>query len=143
MNCYIHTESESVGACTSCGRSICHECAVELQDKLVCRECLNSRGAVPQIQDKDPNTAFLIELVGGIFFGLLGLGHIYVGRTNDGILRLIIWLLYEIMAVIIISLLLAVVIGIICIPIQLVIQIGIPVWSAITLKNTLLQDELL
>lgn len=143
MNCYIHPEIESVGNCTSCGKPICRECVVEIQDKLVCRECLSSgKNAPPQIQDKDPNTAFLIELIGG-FFGLLGLGYLYVGRTDDGIWRLIVWLLYDIMAVIIITLLSAVVIGLCCIPLQLVIQIGIPIWSAITLKNTLLQDEFL
>jgi hypothetical protein len=32
----------------------------------------------------------LIELVGGIF-GLLGLGYLYAGRTNDGLIRLVAW----------------------------------------------------
>jgi TM2 domain-containing membrane protein YozV len=91
-------------------------------------------------QPKDPNTAFLIEMVGG-FFGFLGLGYFYVGRTNDGVLRLLIWLAYGITAYIIITLLLAVIIGIICIPIQLVIQVGVPFWSANTLKNDMLSGK--
>jgi TM2 domain-containing membrane protein YozV len=92
-------------------------------------------------QPKDPNTVFLIEMVGG-FFGFLGLGYFYVGRTNDGVLRLILWLVYGVTAAIIISLLLAVFIGIICIPIQLAIQVGVPYWSANTLKNDMLSGKI-
>lgn len=51
------------------------------------------------ISPKDPNTAFLIEFVGG-FFGLLGLGYFYAGRTNDGVIRLIAWLVYTVIAVV-------------------------------------------
>jgi len=135
MKCYVHPEIDAVGTCTSCGNAICGECAVEVRGKLVCRDCL-AAGQVSS-PDRDPNTAFLIELVGG-FFGFLGLGYLYVGRTNDGILRLIIWILYDVIAAIIIALLLAVIVGFVCIPIQLVIQIGVPLWSATALKNELL-----
>ena len=108
-----------------------------MQGKLVCRTCLAS-GKVSAVRqtDKDVNTAFLIELVGG-FFGLLGIGYMYTGRTNDGVLRLILWIIYDLIAGITISLLLAVYVGILCIPIQLVIQIGVPLWSANNLKNIL------
>lgn len=91
-------------------------------------------------QSYNPNTAFLIELVGG-FFGLLGLGYIYAGQTSDGVLRLIGWLVYDLVAALVISFLLALIVGIVCIPIQLVIQVAVPLWSANTLKNRLL-DEL-
>lgn len=89
------------------------------------------------VSPKDPNTAFLIEFVGG-FFGLLGLGYFYAGRTNDGIIRLIAWLVYDIVAVVAITLLLAVIVGFVCIPIQLVIQVGVPLWSANKLKQEML-----
>jgi len=88
--------------------------------------------------DKDPNTAFLIELVGG-FFGLLGLGYLYVGRTNDGVLRLVLWLLYDIIAAVVIAALIAVIVGLACVPVQLAIQIVVPIWSASQLKKELLQ----
>lgn len=136
MNCYIHNEKMAVGTCTACGRPICNECAIETNGKLVCRTCLAEGRVSASSQTKDANTAFLIELVGG-FFGLLGIGYIYVGRTNDGILRLILWIIYDVIAAITISLLLAVFIGILCIPIQLAIQIGVPLWSANNLKNSL------
>ena len=83
---------------------------------------------------KDPSTAFIIELVGG-FFGLLGLGYIYVGRTTDGIVRLLLWMVYVAVAWCIATVLIALIIGVICIPVQIVIQIIIPIWSASTLKK--------
>jgi len=140
MRCYVHPDVETVGACTSCGRGICDQCAVTVQGKLVCRECLAGGRAVAR--QYDPNTAFLIELVGG-FFGLLGLGYIYVGRSSEGVVRLVAWLLYDIVAGTIIALLLAVVVGVVCIPIQLVIQVGVPLWSASTLKNQVLGGSVL
>lgn len=84
--------------------------------------------------DKDPNTAFLIELVGG-FFGFLGLGYFYVGRTNDGILRLALFLVYNIIAWIVIVLFSMVIVGLLCIPVQIAIQVGVPIWSASNLKK--------
>lgn len=136
MNCYIHNENLAVGTCTICGKSICSECAIETNGKLVCRTCLAQGRGVASSQAKDVNTAFLLELVGG-FVGLLGIGYMYSGRTNDGILRLVLWIIYDLIAGITISLLIAVFVGVLCIPIQLVIQIGIPLWSANNLKKLL------
>jgi len=89
---------------------------------------------------KDPNTAFLIELVGGCF-GLLGLGYMYVGRTNDGVIRLIGWIVYNFIAWIAIFLLMSIVIGCFCVPVQLAIQIGVSIWSAMTLKNSMINSK--
>lgn len=85
---------------------------------------------------KDPNTAFLIELIGGLV-GFLGLGYIYVGRTNDGLIRLIIYLVYNVIAWIAIAALSVVVIGCFCIPIQLIIQLGVAIFSANQLKTSM------
>lgn len=138
MECYVHPNVDAIGTCTSCGRGICSDCAVEVRGKLMCRDCLAAGKATTR--EVDPNTAFLIELIGG-FFGLLGIGYIYVGRTNDGVLRLVLWILYDIVAFVIISLLLAVIVGFVCIPVQLVIQIAVPLWSASNLKKELLEDS--
>lgn len=40
------------------------------------------------LSTKEADTAFLIELVGGIF-GLFGLGYLYTGLTNTGLFRLV------------------------------------------------------
>ena len=89
-----------------------------------------------EIKKYDPNSVFFIELLAGIF-GFLGVGHIYVGRTNEGIIRLVLWLMYDIAAAITISLLMAVLIGCVCIPFQILIQVGVPLWSANSLKKKL------
>lgn len=39
---------------------------------------------------KDPNTAMVIEIVAG-YFGFLGIGYLYAGRTAAGLLRLFGW----------------------------------------------------
>lgn len=39
---------------------------------------------------KDPNVAMIIEIVAG-YFGFLGIGYLYVGRTGAGLLRLFGW----------------------------------------------------
>ena len=134
MKCYTHPEIDAIGACTSCGRSICETCAVETEGKLVCRDCRSAGKGVSRKQD--PNTAFIIELVGG-FFGLLGIGYMYAGKTQDGVLRLVIWLIYNVIAYIAIVLLSSIIIGLVCIPFQLAIQVGVPLWSANTLKKQL------
>ena len=84
----------------------------------------------------DPNTVYLVELIGGLF-GLLGIGYFYVGRTNEGVLRLILFLIYNITAWVVIMLLTAFVIGLCFIPVQIIIQVLVAVWSANALKNSL------
>jgi hypothetical protein len=98
-------------------------------------ETNQNQGSAP-----DPNTAFIIELVGGLF-GLLGLGYFYVGRTNEGITRLLIFLVYVIVAWIIIGVLSIAIIGVCLIPVQIIIQIGVSIWSANSLKKDLAQIE--
>jgi TM2 domain-containing membrane protein YozV len=39
---------------------------------------------------KDPNTAMVIEILAG-YFGFLGMGYLYAGRTAAGLLRLFGW----------------------------------------------------
>lgn len=41
-------------------------------------------------QLKDPNTAMIIEILAG-YFGFLGIGYLYVGKTTAGLVRLVGW----------------------------------------------------
>ena len=138
MECNAHPGVDAIGTCTSCGKNICEGCAVEVEGKLVCRDCLSAGKTAPR--KYDPNTAFIIEMVGG-FFGLLGIGYFYVGKSQDGVLRLVVWFIYNALAYIAIVLLSSILIGLVCIPFQLAIQIGVPLWSANTLKKQLLSEE--
>ncbi len=51
---------------------------------------------------KDPNTAMVIEIVAG-YFGLLGIGYLYAGRTVAGLLRLFGWWAFIGMAILLIT----------------------------------------
>ena len=94
-------------------------------------------GPVAAVRKQNPETAFLIEFLAGIF-GLLGIGYLYAGQTNEGVVRLVVWLVYTILAWVVIGLLSAILVGVICIPFQLVLQIGVPLWSANRLKKQML-----
>lgn len=51
---------------------------------------------------KDPNTAMVIEIVAG-YFGFLGIGYLYAGRTAAGLLQLFGWWAFIVVAVLLIS----------------------------------------
>jgi len=91
-------------------------------------------------QSVDPNTAFLIELVCG-FFGFLGVGYLYAGRMSDGILRLICWWIFDLTEGFFIGLFLVVVVGFCWIPVALIIQVAVPLWSANSLKKDILKEN--
>lgn len=93
-------------------------------------------GAV-DLSTKDQDTAFLIELVGGIF-GFLGIGYIYSGLTNAGLIRLIgLWILNFILWSVI-GVLTAVLIGLCLIPLPFILNIALAYFSAKDLKESLI-----
>lgn len=51
---------------------------------------------------KDPNTAMVIEILAG-YFGFLGIGYLYAGRTAAGLLRLFGWWAFLGVAVLLIA----------------------------------------
>jgi TM2 domain-containing membrane protein YozV len=50
---------------------------------------------------KDPNTAMVIEILAG-YFGFLGMGYLYAGRTAAGLLRLFGWWAFLAVAILLI-----------------------------------------
>ncbi len=109
MNCYLHTDREAVGACTSCGQLICGGCAVEMDEKLVCRECLSTgKTVMPQRPTmerpmKDRSLALVLEILPALF-GLFGFGWIYSGNTSTGVAWLVGVLIWDLVAVLILTL---------------------------------------
>jgi len=43
MKCYIHPEIEAVAACTTCGKALCESCAIDVEGRISCRQCLSER----------------------------------------------------------------------------------------------------
>jgi len=43
MNCFNHKEIPAIGICKSCGKSLCSECLVELENGLACKNSCEKR----------------------------------------------------------------------------------------------------
>lgn len=93
-----------------------------------------------QQKQVDANNAMIIELLAG-FFGFLGIGWIYAGKTDEGVKRLILFLVGMVVAWIVTAVLILLVIGICLIPVLLLLQFGLPIWSALDLKKKLEQQQ--
>src|SRR5438034_11657547 len=53
MRCYYHEDREAVGACKSCGKGLCQECAVDLTKGLACRgRCEPDVQAIIQLMER-------------------------------------------------------------------------------------------
>lgn len=89
--------------------------------------------AQPAATRKDPTIALLLELIG--YAGVLGIGHIYAGRTNRGIALLAGWLVYIIAA----SILTFVCIG--CV--MFIVWPFVPILSGLWIKNDLDKERML
>src|SRR5258706_9224028 len=82
----------------------------------------------------DPNTAFIIELIGGLF-GFFGIGYMYAGKTNEGVGRLVAGIVCNV--VVAFS---AVLTSGICACIAIPAYVGIAIVSAGAVTNMLLQQ---
>jgi hypothetical protein len=91
---------------------------------------------VDKIKNVDKNLAFIMELIGG-FFGILGIGYMYSGLITEGLIRLVAWLAIIIFAWTCIIVLSFCYVGICFIPIMVVAQIAVPIWSALEIKKKL------
>ncbi len=82
-----------------------------------------------------PDTAFIIELIGG-FFGLFGIGYMYAGKTSEGVLRLF----AGIMANLFLGLMVTITYGI-CLVITVPIYIFLSITSANSIKKYLIRKN--
>ena len=85
------------------------------------------------------SNAFIIELIAGLL-GFLGIGYMYAGRT-DGVVRLVAWWFGMAVMWTAVGLLSIVLIGLCLIPGALVIQFGVPIYSATQLRKSLLAES--
>jgi TM2 domain-containing membrane protein YozV len=79
MKCSIHPKAESIGACARCGRESCGECAVEVGQRVWCRECLGEVLA-PQTS-AHPGW---VKLVAALLSLIPGAGHMFLGLIGKG-----------------------------------------------------------
>lgn len=77
MNCVYHKEREVQGICSTCGRTACAECLVDLSGHNHCKNCLEARMTRPR-RDVNGFVRFVLSAAPG-------LGHLYMGLFNRGI----------------------------------------------------------
>ncbi len=92
MNCCNHSERDAIGVCVGCGKPICPECKVLLQNKFYCNACANTmfNRATVAIPVKGPNwferhlnwtsvlslvAAYVLAFITGIVVGLIMYGN--------------------------------------------------------------------
>ena len=119
------------GTTVPAGNSFCHECGHDLRPRVAASQQAYAKPA------KDPSVALLIELVGTLF-GFMGFGWIYAGHTNQGIIRLLVWLGVVLVAAIITALT-AGLFGCAWLPVQIVAAVvsGLQVKQAVERDNQL------
>lgn len=66
MNCYYHPSIEATETCVSCGKAVCHTCAVEVSGRVTCQNCLaNGRSSVSQ-PSKPTNSLAVVSVILGV-----------------------------------------------------------------------------
>lgn len=76
MNCAYHPDRPVQAICSSCGRPICDQCAVELSGQVYCKTCLQVKVQKPA-REINGAARFLLSLCPG-------LGHLYIGLGQRG-----------------------------------------------------------
>jgi hypothetical protein len=84
MKCFYHQEYDAIGICKSCGKGLCHECAVDLSQGLACKSRCeeDAQKLIRLIQDNiklSPTSSSLIRasrrggLIAAAFYIVIGL----------------------------------------------------------------------
>lgn len=81
MKCANHPKTDAEGTCTRCARPFCASCAVDLQGRLWCKDCLVevlSRSGAGQVH---PGWR---KLAAGLLSIFPGAGHMFLGLIGKG-----------------------------------------------------------
>jgi uncharacterized membrane protein (UPF0136 family) len=84
MKCYYHPEVEAVASCTTCGKAICQQCAVNVSGKYQCQQCL-STGMAPRGEIKEAKPTNPLSII-SLILGIVGLMGCLCGGSIGGIL---------------------------------------------------------
>ncbi len=99
MKCVHHPRSEAVATCADCGKPICAACAVTLDERTWCRDCLTrivaKTGAGARVHPGWRKlAAALLSIIPGaghMFLGLIGKGFVLMGLLIVSIFLIILY----------------------------------------------------
>lgn len=80
MNCVFHSDRNAIGTCNHCGKNLCSECQVQVEQERYCKECVAKKVGDSKKEEHSPVLAALLSFV------FAGLGQIYNGQVGKGIL---------------------------------------------------------
>ncbi|MCL1995909.1 MAG: 5-bromo-4-chloroindolyl phosphate hydrolysis family protein [Defluviitaleaceae bacterium] len=79
MKCYIHSDREAMALCTICGKPICSECHISVDNKSNCFNCIKKEMA--QEVEEVPKKSVLLTIFLTFFpFFPVGFNFLYLGR---------------------------------------------------------------
>ncbi len=81
MKCANHPKVDAEGTCTRCGRPFCANCAVDLQGRLWCKDCLVETLTRSGAGQAHPGWR---KLAAGLLSIVPGAGHMFLGLIGKG-----------------------------------------------------------
>lgn len=99
MNCAVHTQSEAVAYCRTCGKALCEECKRDVMGAIYCEPCIAARlqgqpvaaVAVPQAVIAVPGAPN--PILAGILGFVPGVGAMYNGQFVKAFAHVVIFVL--------------------------------------------------
>ncbi len=86
MKCYNHPETDAVAICKSCGKALCHECAVDVGRGIACKGiCEADVQMINSIVDRNTKAYSTLKsrsLFGPIFLIITGMVFVGYGLTS-------------------------------------------------------------
>lgn len=73
MNCENHPDRIAFAQCSSCGKSLCTECAIQRSGQYFCKECLGIQTATGVTGDIDTSRLIIPALGFGLLAGILSI----------------------------------------------------------------------
>lgn len=67
MKCYKHEDREAEGRCVRCGKILCEDCIVKVDNRVFCKECVSD-----MLSKRNNEEVYQEELVNDSFYGITG-----------------------------------------------------------------------
>lgn len=86
MKCSYHSDRDAIAGCVNCGNLICEGCAVEVDGKKICKECISSGRINTQlgsnIAQQNKEKSKVVAALLAFFVGAFGIHRFYLGETG-------------------------------------------------------------